>query len=60
MRDSLSSKFDFFVKEDNNGDFKFYTYITVIDEKLDDNYTLTIDGKEYKPLIMEDHLFPIF
>lgn len=45
ITDSLSSKFETFKSEDNDN----YIKIAIINKKVDSNYTLCINGKEYKP-----------
>ena len=45
ITDSLSSKFETFKKEDSDN----YLKIAIINKKVDSNYTLYVNGKEYKP-----------
>ncbi len=52
IKDSLSSNFDEFItktsSDEDNVTTYLYTYFTIVEGKLDKNYTITIDGKEYK------------
>lgn len=45
ITDSLSSKFETFKSKDNDN----YIKIAIINKKVDSNYTLYVNGKEYKP-----------
>ena len=46
VEDSLNSKFDKYTKEE--GEFYLYDYFTVINRKLDDSYSITINNKKYR------------
>lgn len=49
VNDSLSSSFDKVVY-DKDKEYVTYAYIAIIDAKLDNNYTLNINGQDYKVL----------
>ncbi len=44
ITDSYSTNFEMV------SDYVAYTYVGIIDELVDDNYTITFNGKEYQPL----------